>query len=576
MSALPGLEQPAVAGSPLNGAAETAGGLAGAGRTALTWQVGLAAVLLLALGLRFWSVGWQLPWQFHPDEGHYVWKAADMARDGNLNPKYFRNPSLYTYLLLAEYKLLEATGPLLTLAGAFWELLQPSSLYVLLGRLTSALLGAGTVALLYPLGGQLFGRAAGLLGALFLAVSLIHVRESHFATNDASATFLLVASVLCSALLARTGRVRYLLLAGLAGGLATSTKYNVGLFVVPLLVAYGQAYGRSGLATRRLGLLALAGLVALLAYLAGTPFTLLAWPTFRDDFLVQQRFARQGWEGQGPEPVGLLYLDALANGLGWPVFGLSLVGLAFAALRRRRALLLAIAFPLAYLGFMFGVRLFFVRFATPLAPFLCLFAAFGVVELGRVDVSRFGFLVSRGPGGCSPRGAGHVVSAVVAGLAVLATLPPLASSVRHNQILAQPDTRRLAFEWLAGNLPAQSRIVAEDYSVRDRRPRSDLPDRALFDLDQVNALSEEGLDHYRAQGYRYAVISSFQYQRFAGRDDTYAALEGQARLLAKFAPTDDGRVLPFDIEELYAPFHQLERYARPGPTIEIYDLGAGR
>ena len=71
----------------------------------------LAAVVALALVLRLWGIGWQLPWQFHPDESHYTWKAMDLLSQGTLNPKYFRNPSLFTYLLLAEYKLLGFQPP---------------------------------------------------------------------------------------------------------------------------------------------------------------------------------------------------------------------------------------------------------------------------------------------------------------------------------------------------------------------------------------------------------------------------------------------------------------------------------
>ena len=74
-------------------------------------RAGLAVVLVLALGLRLWSLDWQLPWQFHPDEGHYTWKAVDLMSQETLNPKYFRNPSLLTYVLLAEYRLLGFRPP---------------------------------------------------------------------------------------------------------------------------------------------------------------------------------------------------------------------------------------------------------------------------------------------------------------------------------------------------------------------------------------------------------------------------------------------------------------------------------
>ena len=536
-------------------------------RSIPTAQIALLGIVALALTLRLWATDWQLPWEFHPDEGHYVWKAVDILHDGNLNPKYFRNPSLYTYLLVVEFKLLDLIGlPLDRLAPA-WEALRPPSLYVLLGRLTTALLGAATVAVVYRLGSLLLGPLAGLVGGLLLAVCFLHVRDSHFATNDVPATFLLALSVLYSTRLAKVSAEtagngaarasangsRDALLAGLFGGLATSAKYNAGLFVVPLLAAFAIAHQKRLLKPPVLALVAAAGLAATLAYLAGTPFTLLAWPTFRDDFVVQQRFARAGWEGQGSEPVGLLYLEALGQGLGWVGLALALLGFVALARRRPAAALLLGGYPLAYLLFMLGVRLFFVRFAVPLAPFLCLAAAYGILVLARIG----------------PSTTRRAALGVLLTLAALAQ--PLWNDLQHQAILARPDTRALAYARLEANLPAGARIVADDYSVRDRRPRADLPDRARFDLDVVNALSEHDLEFYRQQGYQYAVISSFQYQRFPGRFGTYADLEHRTPL-ATFAPTADGRELPFDVEDLYSPFHDLGRYARPGPTIKIYAL----
>lgn len=516
----------------------------------------LAGVLLIAIALRLPGIGWQLPWQFHPDEGHYVWKAVEMIQTGNLNPKYFRNPSLYTYLLFAEFELARLLGEPLGRLAETWTVLQPPSLYTYLGRLTTTLLGVATVATVHALGRELLGRAAGLIGALLLAVSFLHVRDSHYATNDVPATFFLTVSVLFSTRYARTGLRRQLLLAGLFAGLATSAKYNAGLAVAPLLVAWLVVQRHHLFSVRPLVELLGAGLLSVLAYLAGTPFTVLAWPAFRDDFRVQQRFAREGWEGQGPEPVGQLFANTLAQGLGVVCLLLALVGFILLVKRRPLAAALIGAYPVSYLGLMLGVKLFFARFAVPVLPFFCLAAAWGILALAgavRSPAQR---------------------AALLAVLVLAASAQPLWNDLQHRRILSQPDTRVLAYAWLEVNLPTGARIIADDYSVRDRRPRADLPDRDRFDLDVVNSVSEQELAAYRQRGYQYAVTSSFQAQRFS-RYDTYDELERRARRLASFAPTPDGRTLPFDIEALYSPFHDLARQARPGPTVTIYALDPG-
>jgi 4-amino-4-deoxy-L-arabinose transferase-like glycosyltransferase len=343
--------------------------------------VALLGVLALALALRLPGVAWQLPWQLHPDEGDYVISATLMVQDGDLNPNNFRNPSLYTYLLLLEYTLLDLLGLPSDASARVSELLGTPTLQTLLGRLTTALFGGATVLAIYLLGASLLGRAVGLLGALFLAVAFLHVRDSHFATNDVPATFFLVVSVFFSARLAQTGRGRELLLAALFGGLATSTKYNVGLFVAPLLVGFVLAHGRGSFTPRSLGKLVRAGLVSVLAYLAGTPYTLLAWPAFLADLRTQYGYADELWQGQSAAPTWQLYLETFGQGLGWLPFGLALVGLLLLVRRRPAAAALLAAFPLVYLGYMLGVKLFFVRFAVPVLPFLCLLAGYAVWQL---------------------------------------------------------------------------------------------------------------------------------------------------------------------------------------------------
>src|SRR5688572_3713037 len=145
----------------------------------------LAAVAILALAVRLWGLGWQLPWQFHPDEGHYTWKAVDLMSQETLNPKYFRNPSLLTYVFLAEYRLLGFQPPRLDDQAATAEgLFRPPSGFAYLGRLTSALMGVLNVLAIGWIGWRALGPWTGVLGALFLALAFIHVRDSHYATND--------------------------------------------------------------------------------------------------------------------------------------------------------------------------------------------------------------------------------------------------------------------------------------------------------------------------------------------------------------------------------------------------------
>ena len=109
--------------------------------------------------------------------------------------------------------------------------------FFLISRGLSAAAGVGTVFVVYRLARKLWDEATALVAALFLALTFIHVRDSHFGTTDITMTLLIVVSVsvLLSAHL--TGRRHLFALAGLAGGLATATKYNGVFLAAPFVVS---------------------------------------------------------------------------------------------------------------------------------------------------------------------------------------------------------------------------------------------------------------------------------------------------------------------------------------------------
>ena len=57
----------------------------------------LAVIVLAALYLRAWGVGYGLPALNHPDEPNKVQIAQGMIRSGDPNPHYFKKGSLLIY-----------------------------------------------------------------------------------------------------------------------------------------------------------------------------------------------------------------------------------------------------------------------------------------------------------------------------------------------------------------------------------------------------------------------------------------------------------------------------------------------
>jgi len=312
--------------------------------------------------------------------------------------------------------------------------------------------------------------------------------------------------------------------------------------------------------------LVLAGIVSLAAYLAGTPYTLLDSPKFLADFRTQMSFVDEGWEGQAAIAPGVAYLFALGWGTGWVMLGLSLVGLVLLARQAPAMALVLASLPLSYLLFMLGNNLFFVRFALPVVPFLCLFAAYAVVALAQ--------MVGRSSG--QP----GVAGLVGAGLAIAALVQPTIDSIRHNVLIGREDTRALAARWALETVRPGEKLLVEEYTIRDRRDRAYNGPAWQLDTDEldVNGVPRANPTAPLRGTHRYVMVSSFQYERFgrgAGRAERqgvfYAALDREWTLAAQFAPGVGNAPVPFDLEDLYTPFWNLARYERPGPTIKVYE-----
>src|SRR6185436_19115458 len=132
----------------------------------------LFAILVLALWLRLWGVTFGLPYDYQISEQMYVYAAQTMEGGGieKIRPLF----GSYQILMLAAHRLLAPVLASLDLGPRLAATLQEPTVFNLLGRLISAVLGALTVLPMYWIGRRIWNRVAGLLAALFLAVAYIH------------------------------------------------------------------------------------------------------------------------------------------------------------------------------------------------------------------------------------------------------------------------------------------------------------------------------------------------------------------------------------------------------------------
>jgi hypothetical protein len=177
---------------------------------------------------------------------------------------------------------------------------------------------------------------------------------------------------------------------------------------------------------------------------------------------------------------------------------------------------------------------------------------------------------------------------IAALLLVLAAVPPLAQSIRHDLLLSRLDTRTLAKQWIEANIPEGSKI-AVDWPVHT--PPLSTSEKAvpysekLFDVFDVGGagLSQHSNDWYRQQGFDYLIASSYIYEiplihpdQNTQRRVFYATLEQELELVQVFLPYEGQYNLPFVFDEIYGPLVGLWQRERPGPTLKIYKVATDK
>lgn len=522
-------------------------------------RVALGLVLASGFALRLTGIGHGLPFAFNEDEAlHFVPQAADAA-DGDLDPDYYQNPSALTYLLAIVFRVCFLTSDMTDRLAD-----DPGSLF-LVARVVVAALGTLLVYLVYRAGSRFYSPTVGLLAGALLAFSFLPVFYSHQALNDVP-TLLPVAIALLACLeIHDRGGWRWWLIAGAAVGAATGTKYLAApLCLAVALVALLRLLGRRDpLRTTVTRLLAAAG-ASIVALVALNPYLVLRFPTARRQFLDQSAVAAEGKIGQ--HGIGWTYYpETLLWGLGvLPVLA-AILGAALALRADWRKALLLVLFPIVLYLYMAGQGRFFGRWMLPAYPALAILAGYGTVRLA-TWVRQRSWIRHRSYG-----------ALVLPVASVLLLAQPVADSVRSDLVLLRTDTRLLAHDWVADNLPEGTRVVVEP-SVPSGWIREDLvryPVARPY-ADYSLRLDPGDVDSYRAAGYCWVIVFSHQRDRALseGLDDArayYDRLADESTLERSFSPYDDGGEPPafsFDFSFNWYP----PAYERPGPAIELRRL----
>ncbi len=335
----------------------------------------------------------------------------------------------------------------------------------------------------------------------------------------------------CLAAAARPSVVRSAMIPGLFAGLATASKYTLGVAFLPVLLGIVM-YQKDD---RRLVSIIVAGATLCLMFLVAVPYSLLDLPGFLNGVASEVRHYSRGHIGFNGEP-GLAqlryYAGHITNQFGVAAGVFALIGVVAAFVRDWRRAVILLAFPLALVTLLAAQRVHFHRNVLAIYPVYAVAVSYGTLVLhgwlSRVLESRLRL----------PRYASAVSVALLIGLLVL-TLP---TRRLLEQARVTADSRNLATEWLAENIPAGWTVV--------------IPTELGFDT--------RGLEVHNLQTVNVSV-RTIQQQR-----DLLASLEGQTVALVPVWGMDgrfEAEPSPGAMNAAGAPRRTLQEFGRNGVLL---------
>lgn len=527
----------------------------------------LMAIVAIAAVLRFRGLTFGLPHtQARPDETVII-DSARALLSGRL-PRFYDYPWLYIWMVTISYVGYFVWGWLLGTFHSMSEMVASWPLhwtpFFMISRTLSAGFGIASVAVVYRLGKQARDSATGLGNALFLAVCFMHVQNSHFGTTDVAMVFFILwgVSLLLDAHDTQIGW-RYAA-AGAVCGLAAATKYNAILLLVPLAVSVVlTAIDRRDRNWRSVvldGNLLRFLAMFVVTFSIGVPFLVVDRQRFFTDIVELKNALAVGDPRLGLTNGWLHHLEySLRYGMRVPLLVAGLAGTALFFVRNPKRALLVFSFPIAYYAVAGSIDLLFFRYALPVAPWLCLAAAYLVVSLTD-DLIR---VVPTQP-----------VLRWAAPIAALALAYPSAkASWEFDRIMREVDNRVVVSRWFAEHVPPGSTILQSGGKYG-------------------HAQFERGL-HYKQwvwNGERGAFMLGGKLA--AGHPDWIliqdsplpSTTQQQVKdLLADgytveqdfHALTIDDQLVYDRLDAFYVPFDGFANVERPGPNFTLYRRVAG-
>lgn len=579
-------------------------------------------ILVAAFLLRLWGAGYALPQFFVNDERAIVYGAFKMMELKTVLPVLHQDEfrKVLNYLPLPSYFYLVTLSPIIGVHYLFSDaanlaeysdrLAVDSGFIFIAARILMALVGTLNVFAVYLFAKRLFlSERAGLLAALFLAVSFFHVQLSHVTRQWMSATLLVSLAWLSALEVYRRGRRRDYLLGGLFSGLAVGANTAAAVAMIPPALAHFVSSNRGRFFTRLrepalYAMLAVFFLISIFL-ISLYPYGLTqgestsgeAGPFLAAKFEILRTKSLGGW---------LKFLWFYVRLL-WRYETTLLVAAALgmaAAFRKNRAWLFIIGlFIAAYLTILY---LFFNEIPRGMIFLLPPLAALAGFAADRI-VLKFQSIVP-------PTRVVFVF--LFSFFSFLFFVWPFAIVLRYDYLLTQADTRIMAKEWIEREIPDGTRVLAYLPNLRLANTKGGILEMEAIDPLSLRAADKALLrfrdsqypqpaysvlnlhfvgpdaperkavdpDFFKQRGYRYLAVE-YEFRDKRDLDPQARSLLSGLRLVKRFDQFGDensfyvavggvNRRRSIDIrgEVDMVPPHNLFFIDRFGPIVEVYAL----
>jgi hypothetical protein len=510
----------------------------------------IAAILVVAVVVRLIGIRFGFPnSNCRPDEEAIVTLVNGLYRGSEIHA--FGYPLFFMIVLTVMLKAWLWTGWLMGYLdgpGGMSALLSEMRIQ-LLARWVSAAFGVAGVWLVFRSATRLFDRTSALLGAAFLALAFLHVRDSHFGVTDVASSTMAMLAFLCAVRLAESGRTADLAAAALAAGLAAATKYPVSLIALPGLLVVLMEPSLDGSLAARTWRAALFLLLVFVGFTIGSPHAVFQWREVLASVQseaghlasVHGAMLGRGWN--------VHLTRTLRHGLGLPLMAAGIAGMVWLLMKDwRRGVIVAI-FPLAYYLLLGSGYTVFARYMVPIVPFLCLTAGYAVAEAARRAAPRLR-LATQAPW--------------LAWVMAACVLAPSARSVVHfDRLLARTDNRCVAASWIEQRYPLGASIaqVGEDAG------------RVVMVQPAAARGREFSFRPFNPAAPDTDIVIVESSPRTPGRHDPsiLAAIERSYVLAADLRAVGDHPSNVYDRQDLfYLPLAGFKDISRAGPNLIIY------